>query len=69
MNSSIYSADRATHLRIVAIALAGSIAFLGFSVSVRLDAVFATTTSSVEAGKLRGLQFTGQDDATWMRRI
>ena len=39
MNSSIYSADRTTHLRDVALALVISIAIIGIGVSVRVDAI------------------------------
>lgn len=39
MNSSIYSADRATHLRIIALALVISTAIVGFAVSARLGTI------------------------------
>jgi hypothetical protein len=39
MNSSVYSADRATHLRIVALALMLSIAIVGFAVSARVNSI------------------------------
>lgn len=35
MNSSVYSADRATYLRIVLVALLASIAVVGFAISAR----------------------------------
>jgi len=38
MNSTIYSADRATHIRIVALALLAAVLVTGFAVSVRLSA-------------------------------
>ena len=60
MNSSIYSADRATHLRIVVVALAASIAITAFSLSARVCSIVATP-AIVEAGKLRGLDFTGKE--------
>lgn len=41
MNSSIYSADRATHLRVVAVALIVSIAIVGFGISARVNALDA----------------------------
>jgi hypothetical protein len=47
MNSSIYSADRKTHLRIVTVALAVSIAIVGFAISVRV-------TTLLPAGKAPG---------------
>ena len=39
MNSSIYSADRATHLRIVAVVMTFGIAITGIAISVRADAI------------------------------
>ena len=36
MNASVYSADRATYLRIVIVALLASIAFVGFAISSRI---------------------------------
>jgi len=63
MNSSIYSADRATHLRIVVVALAGSIAIMAFSLSARVGSIVAAP-AIVEAGKLRGLDLTGKEAAT-----
>jgi hypothetical protein len=41
MNSSIYSADRTTHLRIVTLALAISIAIAAFAISTRLGGAVA----------------------------
>ena len=35
MNFSVYSADRATHLRVVVVALVASIAIVGFSILAR----------------------------------
>jgi len=37
MNSTIHTADRATHLRVVALALIAAIAVTGFAISVRLS--------------------------------
>ena len=37
MNASVYSADRATYLRIVIVALLASIAIVGFAVSARIS--------------------------------
>lgn len=45
MNSSIYSADRITHLRVVAVALIISIAIVGFGISARLSSVGAMQVS------------------------
>jgi hypothetical protein len=39
MNSSIFSADRATHLRVVAIALVISIAIVGLGIAARVSAI------------------------------
>ena len=52
MNSSIYSADRATHLRIVAVVMTFSIAIMGVAISVRASAISnAQASYSVHAGK------------------
>jgi len=45
MNSSIYSADRATHLRIVAVVLVISIAIVGFGMTARIKAAGAMQVS------------------------
>jgi hypothetical protein len=37
MNASVYSADRATYLRIVIVALLASIAIVGFAISARIS--------------------------------
>ena len=37
MNSSVYCADRTTHLRIVVVALIASIAILGIAMSLRIN--------------------------------
>ena len=60
MNCSIYGADRATHLRIVVVALACSIAITAFSLSARVSSIVAAP-AVVDAGKLRGLEFTGKE--------
>ena len=51
MNSSIYSADRTTHLRIVALALVISIAIVGFAISTRISAV--TMLASTYPGQVQ----------------
>jgi hypothetical protein len=52
MNSSIYSADRATHLRIVAVVMTVSIAIMALAITVRADAIsHARASYSVHAGK------------------
>ena len=45
MNSSVYSADRATHLRVVAVALMASIAIVGFAISARVNSIEAAQTT------------------------
>jgi hypothetical protein len=57
MNSSIYSADRATHLRIVAIALVISIAIVGLGIVARVSEIGAMEAGAypahiVKAGQL-----------------
>lgn len=37
MNHSIYSADRTTHMKIVAVALVAGIAVAGFGIAVRIN--------------------------------
>jgi hypothetical protein len=58
MNSSIYSADRTTHLRIVALALVISIAIVGFAISMRIGAV--TMQASSYPGQVQRAGHTNQ---------
>jgi hypothetical protein len=52
MNHSIYSADRATHLKIVVIALVAGIAVAGFGISARTNSDdYAQTARVIKAGK------------------
>ena len=53
MNHSIYSADRATHLKIVVVALVAAIAAtgVGFFAHVNSDAASTQTAGVVKAGK------------------
>lgn len=52
MNHSIYSADRATHLKIVVVALVAGIAVAGFGISARTTSDDYTQTAHViKAGK------------------
>jgi hypothetical protein len=54
MNHSVYSADRATHLKIVVVALIAGIAVAGFGISARTNADFTQTAQSthvMKAGK------------------
>jgi hypothetical protein len=50
MNSSVYSADRATYLRIVVVALIASIGIVGFAMSARSNstAICAPRTGAGE---------------------
>ena len=51
MNHSIHSADRATHLKIVVIALVAGIAVAGFSISARTNTDYSQTAHVLKAGK------------------
>jgi hypothetical protein len=51
MNHSIHSADRATHLKIVVMALIAGIAVAGFGISARTNSDYAQTAHVVKAGK------------------
>ena len=51
MNHSIHSADRATHLKIVVVALVAGIAVAGFGISARTNSDFTQTAHVVKAGK------------------
>lgn len=54
MNHSVYSADRATHLKIVVVALVAGIAVAGFGISARSNSEFTQTAQSthvMKAGK------------------
>lgn len=53
MNHSIYSADRATHLKIVVVALVAGIAVAGFGITARVtsDDGYNQTASVIKAGK------------------
>ena len=53
MNHSIYSADRATHMKIVVVALVAGIAVAGLGSSARLTAGdgYAQTARVIKAGK------------------
>jgi hypothetical protein len=51
MNHSIHSADRATHLKIVVVALAAGIAVAAFGISARSGADYSQTAHVVKAGK------------------
>ena len=54
MNHSIHSADRATHLKIVVVALVAGIAVAAFGISARTNADFTQTAQTnhiMKAGK------------------
>jgi hypothetical protein len=51
MNHSIYSADRATHVKIVVVALVAGIAVAGFGISARMSSDYTQTAHVVKAGK------------------
>ena len=51
MNHSIHSADRATNLKIVVVALVAGIAVAGFGISARSNSDYTQTARVVKAGK------------------
>ena len=51
MNHSIHSADRATHLKIVVVALVAGIAVAGFGISARTNIDYTQTAHVIKAGK------------------
>jgi hypothetical protein len=51
MNHSIHSADRATHVKIVVLALVTGIAVAAFGISARTNSDDAQTAHVVKAGK------------------
>ena len=52
MNHSIHSADRATHLKIVVVALVAGICVAAFGVATRTNADYSqTATHVIKAGK------------------
>ncbi len=51
MNHSIHSADRATHLKIVSVAVAAGIAVVAFALSARNSSDDGQTAQVVKAGK------------------
>ena len=51
MNHSIHSADKATHLKIVVVALVAGIAVAALGISARTSADYSQTAHIVKAGK------------------
>jgi hypothetical protein len=51
MNHSIHSADRATHLKIVVVALVAGIAVAGLAISARTSSDDSQTAHVIKAGK------------------
>jgi len=51
MNHSIHSADRSTHLKIVAVALAAGIAVTAVGITARSDVADTRTARVIKAGK------------------
>ena len=52
MNHSIHSADRATHLKIVVVALVAGIAVTALGISARTNADYSQSAHVVKAGKV-----------------
>lgn len=61
MNHSIHSADRATHLKIVVVALVAGIAVAAFGITTRSNVDYTQTAHVVKAGKPMAL--TSSDSA------
>ena len=59
MNHSIRSADRATHLKIVVVALVAGIAVAGFGISARTNSDQTQTAHVVKAGKPMAVTSSG----------
>jgi hypothetical protein len=51
MNHSLHTADRATHLKIVVVALVAGIVVAGFGFSARSNSEFSQTAHVIKAGK------------------
>jgi hypothetical protein len=51
MNHSFHSADRATHLKIVVVALVAGIAVAAFGIAARTNVDYSQTAHVVKAGK------------------
>ncbi len=63
MNHSIYSADRATHLKVVVVALVAGILVAGVGISARVsDDSYTQTARVIKAGK--PVAITSSDTST-----
>ena len=51
MNHSIHSADRATHMKIVAVALVAGVALAAFGITTRSHVDYTQTATVIKAGK------------------
>jgi hypothetical protein len=51
VNHSIHSADRATHLKIIVVALMAGVAVAAFAVATRSNVDYAQTAHVIKAGK------------------
>jgi hypothetical protein len=51
MNHSIHSADRATHLKIIVVALMAGLAVAAFGVATRANVDYSQTANVIKAGK------------------
>jgi hypothetical protein len=51
MNHSIHSADRATHLKIVVVALVAGLAVATFAIATRSNVDYTQTAHVIKAGK------------------
>jgi flagellar basal body-associated protein FliL len=51
MNHSLYSADRATHLKIIIVALVAGTMVAGVGIAARMDSGAGSATASVKADK------------------
>jgi hypothetical protein len=51
MNHSFHSADRATHLKIVVVALVAGIAVAGVGIAARTNVDYSQTAHVIKAGK------------------
>jgi hypothetical protein len=65
MNHSIHSADRATHLKIVVVALVAGIAVAAFAIAARTNVDYSQTaqsTHAIKAGKPLAVTSSGTSE-------